>query len=354
MRSRHRATIVGVVRPAFTLVELLVVIAIIGILIGLLLPAVQAARESARRTECRNNLKQIALGFLNTESTYGFFPSGGWGISWTADPTRGTGKGQPGSWPYNVLPFVEQANLWQNGQGSVGAAKEEAIYKLVATPVPMFYCPSRREAKLYPHNSKYANGLLEIPAWPNLGTWPKESAKIDYAANAGDVQQYLFGVSGPFNLAAEDKGVTNWNIAAIVNNTGICFARSEIRIAEITDGTSNTLMVAEKFLRSNGYDLGAVAGEDQNAYAGYQSDQFRSTEPSASLDHHNPSQDFAAVSTDQDEVERTDRWFGSAHPAGFNAAMCDGSVQILNYDIDSTVFRLLGSRADGLPAGVPQ
>ena len=107
----HAVTRPRVAERGFTLVELLVVIAIIGILVALLLPAVQAAREAARRTQCINHLKQLSLGCANHESTHKFFPSGGWGTDWVGDADKGTGEGQPGSWLYSVLPFIEEQAL---------------------------------------------------------------------------------------------------------------------------------------------------------------------------------------------------------------------------------------------------
>jgi prepilin-type N-terminal cleavage/methylation domain-containing protein len=139
-------------RTAFTLVELLVVIAIIGILVALLLPAVQAAREAARRAECQNHLKQIATACLLHESTHKFLPSGGWRCEYTADPNMGYGANQPGSWYYNILPYIEEQQLHDLGKGKALTSAEfkAASITLHTTPVPTFNCPSRRAAILYP------------------------------------------------------------------------------------------------------------------------------------------------------------------------------------------------------------
>ena len=176
-RSIHRR---GNLR-GFTLVELLVVIAIIGILIALLLPAIQSARETARRTECANHLRQVGLACLEHESTHKFFPSSGWGYIWTGDPDRGYGKGQPGGWIYNILPFLEEQAVRNIGAGLAGpgpgGAKYEALKQQKVAFLEIMYCPSRRVAKAYFGADQAINaGNTEI------------QAKNDYAANGGSAK----------------------------------------------------------------------------------------------------------------------------------------------------------------------
>ena len=171
-------------KSAFTLVELLVVITIIGILIALLLPAVQAAREAARQTQCRNNLKQLALGCLNHEQAIGRFPTNGWGFAWTGDADRGTDWRQPGGWIYNVLPYIEQQPLHDMGVGLPwnDTNKMQPNLQRLATPLSVYTCPSRRAAAVWPWEQATGEKIAQVV---NAGT-PILAARSDYAANGGD------------------------------------------------------------------------------------------------------------------------------------------------------------------------
>jgi prepilin-type N-terminal cleavage/methylation domain-containing protein/prepilin-type processing-associated H-X9-DG protein len=327
---------------AFTLVELLVVIAIIGVLVALLLPAVQAARESARRTQCKNNLKQIALGLHNHHDTYQFLPSGGWGFQWAEVPVQGSGKNQPGSWTYQILPYIEQPALFALGAGTtVGSTQDqETRYQRATTPVPSYYCPTRRKVSNY---SIFDRNPTDFYGSPKPGITPRLtfSNRTDYAACEGENHSSF--TAGPANFQQGMDGTFAW--PPDTNWTGVIFVRSQKRLAEISDGTSNTLLVGEKYVNPDYYRGSRSAleseqdlGDNQYAFTGDERDMIR-----AASGDNGPYLDRKGVSFTFS--------FGSAHPGSFNVVMCDGSVRNVNYNIDKPTFRRVGNRLDGNALG---
>lgn len=331
-------------RRGFTLVELLVVIAIIGILVALLLPAVQAAREAARRTACQNHLKQLGLASLNHHDQYRQFPTGGWGWGWgVGEPDAGFDRYQPGGWLYNVLPFVEQHSLRELGEGQTNQLqKRNTLRNLAAIPVALYHCPSRRNTQAYP----CANARI-----PNLGNIT-ECNKTDYAANAGDTLHQDCN-AGPMKLL---RGFDKSKYAD-TDHTGIVFRMSEIRIKDVTDGTSKTYMIGEKMLSTAHYETGIDAADDQTAYVGYDIDTVRFTGKRNPAHPLLPSTKMPVVELPPIADYQRDAAnlgcqipdvlsFGSAHPGGFQVSYCDGSVRMLAYSIDSHLHRLSGHRSD--------
>ena len=337
----------------FTLVELLVVIAIIGILVALLLPAIQAAREAARRSQCINNLRQLGTASQLHVNTYQFFPSAGWGDHWVGCPDQGAGKNQPGSWAYQLLPFIEESARAGVGRGfKCGDPNSRAaLGAMVATHVSVFYCPTRRAAQPYPWVNQSSKNFDP----------PATAGKTDYAGNMGGdfAGLGMFTDIGPNTVAeAASHAWCCSGSAFIATNrpryrgfngmSGVIFQRSEIKIRHITDGTTYTYLVGEKNLDPNHYLDCEVFNDDQSMYNGYDKDTIRGA------DNWNPATGNPTDPPNRPPVPDTPgsapkyEWnFGGPHPGGWIAVFCDNSVRFLSYDLKSEIHQNFATRNDG-------
>jgi len=348
MLSKSRRTINRNCLHGFTLVELLVVITIIAILIALLLPAVQSAREAARRMQCQNNLKQLALACLNHEQHNGFLPSGGWGFWWTGDANRGFGKEQPGGWSFSILPYLEQEALFTIGSDSRFGVITQAQYTNTplrdTTPLNVFICPTRRRPIVYPRpkNRYYLNSNAIMQA-----------GSIDYAANSGSTVPDYHETWGhhpcggspdqPISLPCTipEYQDSSWGGQ---QNSGIVRPRMPVRLAEITDGTSCTYLLGEKYLSPDNYENGADSADDQGMFEGHGVDNCRW------CTYHwesSPGVFYDLVPLQDTPGQLLYWWFGSAHVNGLHMAFCDGSVNQISYNIHPLVHSYLGDRKDG-------
>jgi prepilin-type N-terminal cleavage/methylation domain-containing protein len=340
-------------RRGFTLVELLVVIAIIGILVALLLPAVQAAREAARATQCKNHLKQIGLAWQMHESTYGFFPSAGWGHKWWGDGDRGAGLPQPGSWVFSILPFVEQQAVFDLATDGLPdqltQEQMEGASLGAKTLIPTFSCPTKRPLALVA--TPWASGSVPGGQHAYNALFTEKTMRCDYVANGGDVL-----LTWPWGGPIWGSGVlgTAWQEQKYLDvkegTTGVLHIGSQVRLTQITDGLSNTYMVGEKYLNPDNYATGRDISDDHSMFCG---DDYDMQAWVAS--DYNPRDPAAGV---MEPAQDTPGWvqywrFGSAHSGAWHVAMCDGSVHSVSYSIDKITHRWLGNRQDGRGTATP-
>lgn len=354
-------------QQGFTLVELLVVIAIIGVLVALLLPAVQAAREAARKTQCKNQLKQIGLAMQNHVSSRGVFPSGGAVIYPEIEKyvVGGTPLGpdkQGLGWGFQILPYLEQGALH-------GITTQ---VQLQAAAVPLYVCPSRRSVQSTTANiSGEQIFLLDYAAAqpctelcpsgsPGCPTPAQKYNPLDSdPITTAGYQTNLPSIWGGKNMNNKQQGNYQIYDGVIVRspwrrkdslsspgNPGGTFlkgASKPIKFAQITDGTSHTFLLGEKYVRSDMYDGGGYS-DDRGWTDGWDPDAIRSTcfRPLSDGDGFQ-FESLGAADIFGHDVDIP--YFGSAHPGGLNGIFADGSIRTLSYDIDVVIFNGLGTRA---------
>lgn len=285
-------------KKGFTLIELLVVIAIIAVLIALLLPAVQQAREAARRTQCKNNLKQIGLALHNYHDTAKMFPSLEIQDAAFMSSANNNWGGYAGNWLTLILPYIDQAPMYNSiNFGAYWNAGNN--YLAFKQKYNAYTCPSN-------------------PVQDQI--WSTNSHIVHYYAMAGGTNSPPGGLER-ITWANGGTGNDNWK--------GIFFHSSNISMAGITDGTSNTVAVAEAL--------------------GYQPSSLTSLATVAD----GRGMQFSAVTCTQYQINTINRWFsaGSYHVGGCHVLMADGAVRFISQNINASTWQNLGGKGDGNVVG---
>jgi prepilin-type N-terminal cleavage/methylation domain-containing protein len=324
-------------RRGFTLVELLVVIAIIGILVALLLPAIQAAREAARRSQCQNSMKQLGLAILNYESAKKEFPAGGI----TEGPCCGTPSGA--GWSILILPYVEEQALYDKydfddpNDSRVDFDKDGLNNSVVREANPkVFDCPTDEETDL---NDRPASGPGAIVFY-NRGSYRGNAGLCTVQSGAfwdSSSQQNKTYIRERGPLPGVGQMYTNpW--AANRVPTPLWSLTSAVKLKDITDGTSSTVLLGEKshFVTSeSGLEAEARARRTFWAYTYTSYQRSLTFLQSRSIIS---SYDRCILVPGDFGSDPCKRSWGSLHPGGFYATLCDGSVQFISESIDIFMF----------------
>ena len=286
-------------RKAFTLIEMLVVIAIIAILIALLLPAVQQAREAARRTQCKNNLAQLGIAAHNYHMAFSFLPPG---VVNVEGPIENVENGYHMSWLVQMLPNMEQSNLYQQLDFSA-SAYDPANAMVRGIEISVFHCPS----------DYFEQGTFALTSYA--------------------------GCTGGENLPVDE------------DNSGLFFRNSSIDFRQVRDGCSNTLMFGERRFEDfqNVQDLGWMSGTSatlRNTAVSINTGTYSATIVLGRDYSEGRDEEVLDVLTAPDPIHATGG-FSSRHTGGAQFCVADGSVRFISENIDVDVFSYLGNREDG-------
>jgi prepilin-type N-terminal cleavage/methylation domain-containing protein len=334
-------------RSAFTLIELLVVIAIIAVLIGLLLPAVQKVREAASRAKCQNNLKQIGLAVHNYHDANQFLPPTYIRQDWA-------------TWAVLIMPFIEQQAAFKNWDTQLRYYDQPLRGQPgdpTAVSIPIYFCPSRRGAEV---GLSVDNGGTDKDVPSNYTGNPHRPGGLsDYAASHGTDVGTLDG-NGALSisnvLAAVQPDGSAWtNLTGMYLSplgTRITRWQSQTTLQTIADGTSNTFMIGEKYVRP---DMRWGKNEDRSIYNGQFARVFRRAAGAPTVVTSPPAAPFPIVTDLADSwigtspIRETFQRFGSWHSGVCLFVFCDGSVRMVSNNVDDVTLGRLAERSDGQP-----
>lgn len=307
-------------RRGFTLVELLVVIAIIGILVALLLPAVQAAREAARRMQCTNNLKQIGLAVHNYENTHKELPPGGL-------TPKGGSYGH--SWWIRILPYMEQGNVYDkfdqqaSNTGWLGFTSAHPNRDLLRNvQFPFMYCPSSSLPKLVLTGADHSKSNVMSPTYT--------------------------GVSGATDHRTAKNKSTNGGADGRVSLGGIFVVNQAVAMGDVTDGTSNTMMVAETSdfcIDGSGNKVDCRSDCGHGFCMGPGNDGWERAFNMVTVIHRLGEKSYLGLGVQGNCGPN--RPIQSVHSGGANVVYADGSVHFLNDTLNVQVQYDLANRDDG-------
>ena len=312
-------------KTGFTLVELLVVIAIIGVLVALLLPAVQAAREAARRMACQNNLKQLSLAMQNHEDTYKLLPEG---LRQEASPYRGY------TFYTKLLPYIEQRGLAD--KWDFANLQNNNTNGLAATRLKTLICPTDVFQKL----------VFNVPASGSSGVaYSGDYSPTSYVGNFGEVS---------YHPTTSPLGPCKANGVLFFTGPASAPAANQLPIGlkNVTDGTSNTLMIGERYHLDKNFDT-IPAGSRSDLFM-YQwsmwawSGGFKGSGhvlASAAVPLNN--RVTLPLGSGFGPQDRRIAGYSSGHPGGVNITLCDGSVRFLRDSISQVTLVALSSRDSG-------